>query len=82
MATSDHHAHVRELVIHGVAFCIAAGVGAIILYRYYWFFEAHTQDASEARNAFLTSVAVIGGVGPALTGLFFWFRGMTRKLRE
>jgi len=81
MPTSEHHIHVWELVAHGVAFCIAAGIGATVLYHYYWFLEAHTEDASEARNAFLTSIVVIGGIGPALTGLFFWLRGILRPSR-
>jgi hypothetical protein len=69
---------VRELVVHGVAFCVAAVIAAIILYRHYDFLEAHTEDASQARSAFLTCIAVAGGIGPAITMLGFWFCKMIR----
>jgi hypothetical protein len=82
MVASEHHIHVRELVIHGVAYGIAAGIAAIILYRNYWFIEAYTGDASEARDAFLTCVAVAGGFGPAVTSLFLWLRGIGRRSGE
>lgn len=73
MAIPEHHVHVRELVVHGVAFCIAAVIGAIILHHYYWFFEANTETASAAREAFLGCIVLAGGAGPAITGLFFGF---------
>ena len=83
MATSDnHHVHVRELVAHGIAFCVAAGVAAVVLYRHYGFLEAYTGDASEARNAFLTCIIVAGGIGPAVTLSAFWVLRMTRQGRD
>jgi hypothetical protein len=66
--------HFQELVAHGIAFCVSAGVGAIILLHYYWFFERSTDSPSAARDAFLTCVFVTGGVGPTITALFFWLR--------
>jgi hypothetical protein len=36
--SNDHHA-IRELFIHGGAFVLAAIAGAVILRRFYWFFE-------------------------------------------
>jgi hypothetical protein len=72
--TSEHHV-IRELIVHGVALCVAAGIAAIILYRYYWFFVANTEGASVAFEAYLASCFVVGGVGPAITWLFFWLRG-------
>jgi hypothetical protein len=69
--TSEHHA-IRELVVHGVALCLAAGIAAIILYRYYWFFVANTESSNTAFEAYLASCFVAGGVGPAITSLFFW----------
>jgi hypothetical protein len=72
--TSEHHV-IRELVVHGVALCVAAGIAAIILYRYYWFFVANTESASIAFEAYLASCFVMGGVGPVITWVFFWLRG-------
>jgi hypothetical protein len=79
--TPEERGHVRELVVHGVAFCVAAGIGAIILHRYYWAFERDTNSASEARGGFLTAVVIAGGIGPALTVLFFWLRNMIHRPR-
>jgi hypothetical protein len=81
MVGSERHI-VRELVVHGIAYCVAAGVGAIISYRYYWFFERETGSPSEARDAFLTCIAVVGSVGPATTLLCFWLRKMIRPSRD
>jgi hypothetical protein len=75
---SERHI-VRELAVHALAFCIATGVAAIILYRNYGFLEAHTEDASEARDAFLTCIFVAGDIGPAVTLLVFWGLGMSRR---
>jgi hypothetical protein len=66
--------HFQELVAHGVAFCMSAGVGAIILLHYYGFFERITDSPSAARDAFLTCVFVTGGVGPTITALYFLVR--------
>jgi hypothetical protein len=77
---SERHI-VRELIVHGIAFCIAAGSAAIILYRNYGFLEAHTDDAGSVRDAFLTCIIVAGGIGPAVTLLVFWVLGMTRRAR-
>jgi hypothetical protein len=75
--TPDHHI-IRELLAHGIAFFLAAVMGAIILGRFYWFFEWNTESPSAAREAFLASVIVVGGFGPAITMAFFWLRGRKR----
>jgi hypothetical protein len=80
MATSEHHA-IRELAIHGVMFCVAAGIGAIILYQYYWVFERYTGSPGEARDAFLTCIVIAGPTGTAMTLLFSWHR-MIRPSRN
>lgn len=79
--TSDRHV-IRELVVHGIAFGVAAVLGAVILLHYYWFFEGNTDSPQAAREAFLASVVVTGGVGPAITMSFLWLRGMIRKPRD
>lgn len=61
-----------ELATHAVAFCVAAGIGAIVLSRCYAIFEHDTDSASAARDAFLTAVAITGGAGPAITLPLFW----------
>ena len=63
---------VVELVVHAVAFCVAAGIGAILLSRYYAIFEHDTDSPSAARDAFLTAVVITGGTGPAVALLIFW----------
>jgi hypothetical protein len=50
-----------------VAFCVAAGIGAIVLSHYYAIFEHDTDSASAARDTLLTAVVITGGVGPAVT---------------
>jgi hypothetical protein len=61
-----------ELAAHAVAFCVAAGIAAIVLCRYYAIFEHDTDTASAARDAFLTAVFIAGSAGPAVTLLLFW----------
>ena len=79
-AASERRQVYRELILHAVAFCIAAVIGAIVLSRYYAIFEHDTDSASAARDAFLTAVVITGGVGPAITLLFLWpSRLMGRK---
>jgi hypothetical protein len=79
--TSEHHV-IRELIVHGVALCVAAGIAAIILHRYYWFFVANTESASVAFEAYLGSSFVVGGVGPAITSLLFWLSGNRARRRD
>jgi hypothetical protein len=81
MVDSERHI-VRELVVHGIAYFVAAGIGAIIFSHYYWFFERQTGSPSEARDAFLTCIAVVGAAGPAITLLFFWLHKMIRPSRD
>ena len=80
METSERHI-IRELVIHGVAYCVAAGLGAIIFARHYWLFEQYTGNPSEAQDAFLTCAVVAGSIGPATTLLLFWAYKLIRPSR-
>ena len=66
------HSVLIELAAHAMAFCVAAGIGAIVVSRYYAIFEHDTDSASAARDAFLTAVVITGGAGPAVTLLIFW----------
>jgi hypothetical protein len=79
--TSEHHV-IRELIVHGVALCVATGIAAIVLYRYYWFFVANTESASGAFEAYLGSCFVVGGVGPAVTWLLYWLLGKSHSRRQ
>ena len=81
IVTSEHHV-IRELAAHGAAFCVAAGIGAIILYPYYWFFEANTENATIALEAYLASCFVVGGVDSVITWLFFWLRRRQTRIDE
>jgi hypothetical protein len=74
---SDHHV-VRELLIHGVAFILAAIAGAVILWRFYWFFQGATETPREALEAFLGSIFIIGCGGPAVSVPCLWLRGRMR----
>ena len=71
-----------QIATHGVAFCIAAGVGAFLVYPLYPVFEAQTETANEAFGAFLTCVVTIGGIGPAITLVVFWLLGLVRRIRS
>jgi hypothetical protein len=78
---SDHHI-IRELVAHGIAFFLMAILGAMILWRFYWFFEGNTETPAAAREAFLASVVVVGGVGPAITMGLYWLHARMRRPRD
>jgi hypothetical protein len=78
---SERHI-VWELIVHGIAFCIAAAIGAAILYRYYTILEHDTDSASPAREAFFTCVVIAGGVGPAITLTVFWVVRTIRRYRK
>jgi hypothetical protein len=79
--TSDHHI-IRELVIHGVAYLCAATAGAIILGRFYWFFVWNTESPGAARQAFLASIVVVGGIGPAIAAALIWLCARIRRPRD
>jgi hypothetical protein len=69
----------REMIVHGVAFCVAAAIGAAILLRYYAIFEHDTDSVGAAREAFLMAVGITGGIGPAVTLTAFWLVRMIRR---
>jgi hypothetical protein len=73
--------HIRELIVHGIAFCLAAAIGAIILSRYYAIFEHDTDSAAGAREAYLMCAFIVGGVGPAITSLIFVLHRLVRRQR-
>jgi hypothetical protein len=70
-----------QIAAHGVAFCVAAGIGAFLIYPLHPVVEAETETANEAFGAFLTCVVTIGGVGPAITLVLFWLLRLTRRIR-
>ena len=72
--------HAKELWIHGLAFGIAAIIGAILVHPLLPVFEAQAQTdtRSEALGAYLTCIVIIAGVGPGLTLCVFW---PLRKIR-
>jgi hypothetical protein len=57
----------KELWIHGLAFAIAAIIGAILVHPLLPVFEAQTDTRSEALGAYLTCIVIIAGIGPSLT---------------
>lgn len=48
-ARIPHHV-IGELLVHGVAFCLAAAAGSLILWHFYWFFAWNTDGPSAARG--------------------------------
>ena len=56
--------HAKELWIHGLAFAIAAIIGAILVHPLLPVFEAQTDTRSEALGAYLTCIVIIAGIGP------------------
>ena len=75
---SERHI-VRELILHGIAFCVAAAIGAVILARFYAIFEHDTNSAGEAREAYLMCVVIAGGVGPATKLTGYWLLRAIRR---
>jgi chromate transport protein ChrA len=61
-----------ELAVHALAFGVAAAIAAIVLFRYYAIFEHDTDNASAAREAFITAVVIAGSAGPMVTLALFW----------
>jgi len=76
---SEHRAVLIELAVHAVAFCVAAAIGAMVLAPHYAIFEHDTDSASAAREAFLTAVAIAGGVGPLITVPLLWLVHRIRR---
>jgi hypothetical protein len=67
-------------IAHGVAFCAAMGIAAIILFPYYPKIQDRTDTASDAFGAFLTLCVIFGGLGPLVTlGLFAAQRLVRRR---
>jgi hypothetical protein len=79
-ATGDHHR--RELAVHGLAFCVAAVIGAIVLHRFYGILERETDSARDALQVYLAWVFIAGGFGPAVTLTLFWLTRRIRSLRN
>ena len=68
----------RETWVHALAFVVAAGIGAILVYPMLPLFEAQTDTHNEALSAYLTCIVIIAGIGPGLTWALFW---LIRKFR-
>ena len=88
MGLSDEHLrrddHVRwwHLTVHGIAFCAAMGVAAIIFlpyYRHYRKIQDRTGTAGDAFGAFLTLCVIFGGLGPLVTLAFFAGQRLVRR---
>ena len=79
---ADDHVDWRHLIAHGVAFCAASAIAAIIFYPYYPRFQHQPDTASEAFWAFLTLCVIFGGMGPLITLLFFALQRLARRRRS
>lgn len=64
------------LLVHAVAFCLAAAIGAVLVLPSYPRFQAQTDTAGEAFGAFLTCCVIAGGFGPALVLIVAWLVGL------
>jgi len=67
------------LTVHGIAFCAAMGVAAIILRPYYPKIQDRTDTAGDAFGAFLTLCVIFGGLGPLVTLAFFAGQRLVRR---
>ena len=67
----DDHVSWWHLIAHGIAFCAAMGIAAIILLPYYSKIQDRTDTAGDAFGAFLTLCVIFGGLGPLITLAFF-----------
>ena len=75
----DDHVRRWHLVAHGIAFCAAMGVAAIILRPYYPKIQDRTDTAGDAFGAFLTLCVIFGGLGPLVTLAFFAGQRLVRR---
>ena len=73
------HVHWRHLIAHGIAFCAAMGIAAIILLPYYPKIQDRTDTASDAFGAFIPLCVIFGGLGPLLTPAFFAAQRLVRR---
>jgi hypothetical protein len=80
-ACGDDHVNWWHLIAHGIAFCAASIIAAIIFYPYYPKIRYQTDSASEAFGAFLTLCVIFGGFGPLITLLFFAIQRLAKKRR-
>jgi hypothetical protein len=75
----DDHVHWWHLIAHGIAFCAAMGVAAIILLPYYPKIQDRTDTAGDAFGAFLTLCVIFGGLGPLVTLALFAAQRLVRR---
>ena len=78
---SGEHVRWWQLLVHAIAFCVAAAIGAVLLYPLYPQFELRTDTAGEAFGAFLTCVVIAGGIGPAFVLIVLWLGQLGRRGR-
>jgi hypothetical protein len=78
----DDHVRWAHLVAHGIAFCAAMSVAAIILSPYYPKIRDRTDTAGDAFGAFLTLCVIFGGLGPLITLLFFALQRLLVRRRS
>ena len=69
------------LLAHVAAFCVAAAIGAVLVYPSYPRFQAQTDTAGEAFGAFLTCCVIAGGFGPALVMMVSWLASRLGRRR-
>jgi hypothetical protein len=81
-ALSGQEVYWWHMLAHAIAFCAAAGIGAIFLYPSYPRFEAQTDTASEAFGAYLTCIVIAGGIGPLVTLCLFGLYGLGARARR
>jgi len=75
----DEHVGWWHLIAHGIAFCAAMGISAIILLPYYPKIQDRTDTASDAFGAFLTLCVIFGGLGPLITLALFAARRLVLR---
>jgi len=78
---AEDHVDWPELIAHGIAFCAATVIAAIVLFPNFPKIQYHTNTTGEAFGAFLTLCVIFGGLGPLITLLFFGVRRWAEKRR-
>lgn len=71
-----------RLLAHVAAFCVAAVIGAVLVYPSYPRFQAQTDTAGEAFGAFLTCCVIAGGFGPLVTLSLFGLFRLSARVRK
>jgi H+/Cl- antiporter ClcA len=74
------HVNLRHVLIHAIAFVVAAAIGAVLVRPLYPLFEMQTDNAADAMWAYALCCFIAGGVGVLVTACIFEFPQLIRRV--